>query len=81
MFSPSPFRIKEESGQASRVVQDIKSVSQTKDLVYVLGSGRGKNKLIKEVLLFYKDKFYVLPASLIWSKKIFEIIKSEKGYT
>jgi hypothetical protein len=30
---------------------------------------------VKEILLFYKNKFYRLPKSLIESKRIYEIIK------
>ena len=51
------------------------------DLIDGLRSGTGKNDLIKEVLMFYRYKFYILPVSLIWSKRIFEILKNEKGYT
>ncbi len=75
------YRIKEGSEQASRVVLDVKSIIQAKDLIDGLRSGTGKNSLIKEVLLFYRNKFYILPVNLIWSKRIFDILKSEKGYT
>ena len=75
------YRIKEGSEQASRVVLDIKSTIQTKDLIDGLRSGTGKNSLIKEVFLFYRNKFYILPVNLIWSNRIFDILKSEKGYT
>jgi hypothetical protein len=75
------YRIKEGSEQASRVIVDIKSDIYANDLIDGLRSGTGKNNLIKEVFLFYKNKFYVLPKSLIWSKQIYNILKSEKGYT
>ena len=52
-----------------------------KDLIDGLRSGTGKNNLLKELLIFYKNRFYVLPVKLIWSKNIFKILKSEKGYT
>jgi hypothetical protein len=74
-------RIFSGSEQASRVVLDIKSAISAKDLVDALRSGTGKNRLIKEILLFYKNRFYRLPVDFIWSKKIFDILKSEKGYT
>ncbi|HWK04918.1 MAG TPA: hypothetical protein VNS58_14855 [Puia sp.] len=75
------YRIKEGSEQASRVVVDIKSDIYTNDLIDGLRSGTGKNNLIKEIFLFYKNKFYILPKNLIWSKQIYNILKSEKGYT
>ncbi|HEY4064911.1 MAG TPA: hypothetical protein VGM30_23570 [Puia sp.] len=67
--------------QARRIILDIRSTIRAKDLIDGLRSGTGKNNLIKEILLFYRNKFYILPKSLIWSKKIFDILKSEKGYT
>ena len=73
-------RIIEGSNQASRVILEIRSDISGKELVDGLRSGTGKNKLIKEVLMFYRNKFYVFPVNLIWSKKIFEIIKNEKGF-
>ncbi len=74
-------RIIDGSNQASRVVLDVQSAIPAMDLIDGLRSGTGKNDLIKEVLMFYRNKFYILPINLIWSKRIFEIIKSEKGYT
>lgn len=74
-------RIIEGANQASRVILEIRSAISINDLIDGLRSGTGKNKLIKEVLLFFRNKFYVLPTNLIWSKRIFGIIKSEKGYT
>jgi hypothetical protein len=74
-------RIIDGSNQASRVVLDVQSAIPAMDLIDGLRSGTGKNDLIKEVLMFYRNKFYVLPVNLIWSKRIFEIIKNEKGYT
>lgn len=74
-------RIISGSHQASRIVLDIRSDISAKDLIDGLRSGTGKNKLLKELLIFYKNRFYVLPVKLIWSKNIFKILKSEKGYT
>lgn len=67
-------RIIDGSEQAGRVVLDIRSDVQSKDLIDGLRAGTGKNNLMKEVLLFYKGKFYKLPRNLIWSKKIFGIL-------
>jgi len=74
-------RIISGSNQASRIVLDIKSDISAKDLIDGLRSGTCKNDLVKEIFLFYKNKFYILPKNLIWSKQIFNILKSEKGYT
>jgi len=74
-------RIIAGSYQAPRVVLDIRSNISSKDLIDGLRSGTGRNNLLKEILLFYNGKFYRLPKTLIWSKKIFNILKSEKGYT
>jgi hypothetical protein len=85
IFSKNPDtignRIVSGSDQASREVLDIRSDLQLNDLIDGLRSGTGKNKLIKEILLFYKNGLYILPKNLIWSKRIFDILKSEKGYT
>jgi len=74
-------RIKSCSDQASRVISDIRSDINIGDLIDGLRSGAGKNSLLKEVFLFYKNRFYILPKDLIWSKRIYQIPKSEKGYT
>ena len=68
-------RIKDGCDQASRIVIDINSVVDKKDLIQGLKSGVYKNNLVKEILLFYKNKFYRLPKSLIESKRLYEIIK------
>ena len=75
------YRIKEGSEQASRVVLDIVSDIDRNTLIQGLRSGIYRNTLISEILMLYKKKFYRLPKSLIMSKRIYEIIKSEKGYT
>lgn len=67
-------RIINGSNQAARVVLDIRSNIQSRDLIDGLRTGTGKNNLVKEILLFYKGKFYQLPKSLIWSKKIFQVL-------
>lgn len=68
-------RIKEGSDQASRVVLDVVSDITKKALIRGLRSGSYKNKLLKEVLLFYKGCFYILPKNLIESKRIYEILQ------
>ena len=74
-------RIEEGSEQAARVVIEIASDIESKMLIQGLRSGIYKNDLIREILLIYKRKLYRLPKSLIMSKRIFDILKSEKGYT
>lgn len=68
-------RIKEGSDQASRVVMDIRSDIGVKALIHGLRTGTYKNKLLKEIFLFYRSKFYVLPKNLIESKRIYELLK------
>ncbi|MCW3108786.1 MAG: hypothetical protein JWQ09_3292 [Segetibacter sp.] len=67
-------RIKGGSEQASRVVIDITSDVEKNALVNGLRSGVERNKLIKEILLLYKSRFYRLPKDLILSKKIYNIL-------
>jgi hypothetical protein len=74
-------RIVTGSEQAARLVLDIRSDIKYTDLIDGLRSGMEKSDMIKEVLLLYRKKFYILPKNLISSKRIFDIIKSEKGYT
>ena len=85
IFSTNPDtignRIVNGSDQASRVVLDIRSGVQFRDLIDGLRSGTARNNLIKEILLFYRNRLYILPKNLILSNKIFDILKSEKGYT
>jgi hypothetical protein len=73
-------RIVGGSDQAPRLVVDIRSSISIKDLIDGLRSGTVRNDLIKEIMLFYKKKLYILPKSLIKSKRIFDILKSEKGF-
>ena len=68
-------RIKAGSEQASRVVIEIASNIEKKELISGLRSGMYKNSLIKEIFLFYNGYFYVLPKELIASKRIFNTIK------
>jgi hypothetical protein len=63
------------SDQASRVVIHINSDIERKDLIDGLRSGVERNGLIKEILLFYKGKYYRLPKNLILSREIFRILK------
>jgi hypothetical protein len=74
-------RIKEGSEQAARLVIEIASDIHYKLLIQGLRSGIYKNISLKEILLIYKRQFYRLPRNLIMSKRIFDILKSEKGYT
>lgn len=79
IFSKNPYtmagRIREGSEQASRIVLDVVSEMDKKNLILGLRSGIYKNGLVREILLFYKNKYYRLPKTLIESKQIFEIIK------
>lgn len=68
-------RIKGGSDQASRVVIHISSDIEKKNLVDGLRSGVERNSLIKEILLFYKSKFYRLPKSMILGKEIYKVLK------
>jgi hypothetical protein len=67
--------------QAPRVVLDISSPIDIKILIEGLRSGIYKSNLIREILLIYKKKLYRLPKNLISGKRIFDILKSDKGYT
>ena len=68
-------RIKEGSLQAARIVLDITSPIQKRQLIDGLKLGCQRNDMIKEILLFYNSKFYRLPVIEILSKRIFDIIK------
>ena len=68
-------RIKGGSHQASRIVIEIASDVDRKVLIEGLRSGVHKNELLKEIFLFYKGYFHVLPVNLITSKHIYTIIK------
>jgi hypothetical protein len=67
-------RIKKGAQQASRVVVDIISDIDRKTLIDGLRSGVLRNEL-KEILLFYRNHFYVLPKPLIESNRIYNTIK------
>jgi hypothetical protein len=75
------YRVREGSEQASRVVVQITSDLDSKILIQAFRNASYRNRLLKEILLIYKRKFYRLPKTLIMSDRIFDIIKSEKGYT
>jgi hypothetical protein len=62
-------RIISGSEQAARIVLDVKSTISPDALIDGLRSGTGKNDRIKEIILFYKNKFYRLHKKLIWSKR------------
>ncbi|MBS1567699.1 MAG: hypothetical protein JST39_25165, partial [Bacteroidetes bacterium] len=68
-------RIKKGGEQAPRVVVDIVSDIGRKVLIDGLRSGVCRNKNLKEILLFYRRQFYVLPKSLVESDSIYKIIK------
>lgn len=67
-------RIIEGGEQAPRVVLDIKSDVSSRILIQALRSSNYKNDLIKEIFLFYRSKFYVLPKNLILSNQIFKVL-------
>jgi len=68
-------RIKDGSDQASRIILDIRSDIQAGTLIDGLRSGSSKNDLLVEVLLFYRNKFYVLDKKQILGKNIYSLIK------
>jgi len=68
-------RIKGGAEQASRVVIEIASDIEKKELIAGLRSGIYKNKLLKEIFLFYNKHFYILPKNLILSKRVYNILK------
>lgn len=68
-------RIVEGSRQASRVIIDIRSSIPPNFVVEGLRSSCYKNDLLREILLFYRGKFYLLPKSLINNKRIYYLIK------
>ncbi|NCU05005.1 MAG: hypothetical protein GXC73_13570 [Chitinophagaceae bacterium] len=68
-------RIKGGSHQASRVVIEIASDIDRKILIEALRSGVYKNELLREIFLFYKGYFYLLPVNLVTSKHIYSTIK------
>jgi Contact-dependent growth inhibition CdiA C-terminal domain len=68
-------RIKDGFDQASRVVIEITSDIEKKDLITGLRSGAYKNKILKKIILFYQGYHYTLPKNLIESKRIYDVIK------
>ena len=68
-------RIKGGCDQAPRVVVDIRSDITVKDLIDGLRSASFKNSILAEILLFYRNTFYVLTKELVLSKRINKIIK------
>ncbi len=78
VISSSPLtiadRLVDGSRQSSRVVLDLRSNISSKVLIQSLRSSCHGNKLLKEVFLFYKGKFYGLSTNLIISRSIFQII-------
>jgi hypothetical protein len=68
-------RIKLGSEQSSRLVLDIASNIDKITLIDGLRSGCERNKLIVEIMLFYRGRFYRLRTGQILSKSIFQLIK------
>lgn len=68
-------RIKKGSEQSSRLVLDIASNIKKSGLIDGLKSGCERNALVKEIMLFYRGKFYRLRKNQILSKSIFRLIK------
>lgn len=68
-------RIKLGSEQASTIVILINSNINKNPLIDGLRSGVKRNSLIKEVMLFYRGKFYKLTKTVILTKEIYNIIK------
>lgn len=68
-------RIKKGADQASRLVIHIKSDIEKKALIDGLQSGVKGSKLIREILLLFKRKFYRLTSRQILSKNIFKILQ------
>lgn len=68
-------RIKEGCDQAPRIILDVKSDISAKTLIDGLRSGGSKNALLLEILLFYKNKFYILSKNQVLGKNIYSIIK------
>jgi len=67
-------RIKKGAEQAPRVVIDIISDIDRRTLIDGLRSGVLKSNL-KEILLFYRNHFYILPKKLVESNRIYQVIK------
>lgn len=61
--------------QASRIVIDITSDIEVKDLVDGLRSGVTGKSGLKELLLFYRNRFYRLTRQEILGKNIYKILK------
>lgn len=72
---PIANRIINGAEQASRVVIDIVSNINKKELIDGLRSGAKKSNLLVEILLFYNNRFYRLGRNEILSKRIYELIK------
>ncbi|MGN6291573.1 MAG: hypothetical protein ACTHMV_02425 [Chitinophagaceae bacterium] len=68
-------RIKGGADQASRLVIDIVSDINRKDLIDGLRSGIERSNSLIEILLFYNSRFYRLGRNEILSKRILSVIK------
>lgn len=67
--------IKNGAEQASRIVIDIVSDIQRKDLVDGLRGGIKKSRSLREILLFYNSRFYRIRRDEIHSNKIHSLLK------
>lgn len=72
---PMANRIKNVADQAPRIVVDIVSNINKKDLINGLRKGVQKSNSLIEILLFYNSRFYRLNRNEILSKKIYNLIK------
>ena len=79
IFSKNPDtidnRIKEGSEQASRIVLDIHSDIEKMTLIDGLRLGCQRNDFLKQILLFYRSRFFILQKDQILGKNIFNILK------
>lgn len=68
-------RIKEGSEQSTRIVLDITSPIERRNLIEGLKTGCERNRTLIEIMIFYNSKFYCLPKTQILSRKIFDVLK------
>lgn len=74
-IAPMANRIKNGADQAPRIVIDIVSDINKRDLINGLRKGVQKSSILIEILLFYNSRFYRLNRNEILSKKIYKLIK------
>ena len=66
-------RIHAGSAQASRIVLDIVSDIEKKDLIDGLTSGCERNTELVEIILFYRSRCYFLPKAKILNRRLKEL--------